>query len=108
MNKKSLKLNLVIKLIIVIVLNISCNYAIAVWGVWSKWQPAFSASSGIECMIQETLFFLIFQILVIINYKIKRLTLRVYKIVYIVTDLLLLTCSVIFWWIIVVGPLWLN
>ena len=56
----------------------------------------------------ELLFMAVFQILIYINYKVKRLIIAKYKVIYIITDLLLLILTFWFWCVHIVGPLWLT
>lgn len=105
-NRKKQIVNLVIKMTILIFLHLVCNYAIAYWGIYVKWSPKLYFSR-MEYLVQELLFMTIFQLFIYINYRIKRLTITKYKIIYIITNLLFLLLTFLFWCVIIVGPLWL-
>ena len=70
-----------------------------------KWSPKLYFSE-MEYLVQELLFMAAFQILIYINYKVKRLTITKYKVIYIITDLLFLLLTFLFWCVLIVGPLW--
>ena len=102
-DRKKQIVNLVIKMTILIFLHFACNCAIAGWGVCTEGHPI----TGVECMVQELLFMAVFQVFIYINYRVKKLTITKYKIIYLITDLLFLLLTFLFWCVLIVGPLWL-
>lgn len=103
-DRKRQIVNLVIKMTILIFLHFACNCVIAGWAICTEGHPI----TGVECMVQELLFMAVFQVFICINYRVKKLTIIKYKIIYITTDLLFLLLTFLFWCVIVVGPLWLH
>lgn len=96
---------IIIKLIILLLIQGGCNYAIVLWGQYVKWNPKlhFSRMEGLGI---ELLFMIFFQMFIYVNYRVNKLTITKYKVIYILTDLLFLLLTFLFWCVIVVGPLW--
>lgn len=104
-DRKKQIVNLVIKIIILLFLHFACSYAIAGWAIYMEICPI--KFTGLEYMVQELLFMAVFQVFIYINYRVKRLTITKYKIIYIITDWILLMLTFWFWCVFIDGPLWL-
>ncbi len=103
-DRKKQIINLIIKIIILVFLHLACSYAIVCWLVYVKWSPKLYFSE-MEYLVQELLFMAVFQIFIYMNYKVKRLTMAKYKVIYIITDLLFLILTFLFWCVLTVGSL---
>lgn len=86
---------LIIKLIILILLQIGCNYAIV--GRIVLWESGYLFFSKIGVGSQVLLIMAVFQIIIYINYRVKRLATTKYKLIYIITDLFFTLITVLYW-----------
>lgn len=97
MNERKKKItNLIVKLIVLISLHVGCTFALAGWLVYVEysWYIDFRRFGYI---LQNIFIIAVFQILVYINFKIKKLTEKKYKITYIVLNLFLLLVTFLIW-----------
>lgn len=98
MNERKKKItNLIVKLTVLISLHAGCNFALAGWLVYVKFSTRQFYFTEYGYILQNLLIIAVFQILVYINFKIKKLTEKKYKITYIVLNLFLLLVTFLIW-----------
>ena len=67
-----------------------------------------SAGFFISAAVEETIIFILLQLLVIVNYIIRPLTAKKSKLIYWCVSETLVILTVLFWGILIVGPIWLK
>ena len=93
------------KLIIKLILSISAFLTVNMW-IIGKGVTKGAAQYFISPTVEETILFIALQLLVIVIYFIKPLKTKKYKLIYWLISETLVIITVVFWGLIVVGPIW--
>lgn len=98
MNERKKKIiNLIVKLTVLISLHVGCTFALSGWLVYVKFSTRQFYFTGFGYILQNLFIIAVFQILVYINFKIKKMTEKKYKITYIALNLFLLLVTFLVW-----------
>ena len=81
--------------------------AVNIWLI-GKGVAKGAADFFISATVEETILFIILQLLVVLIYFIYPLTVKKYKIIYWSVSEALVIITVLFWGIFIVGPIWLK
>ena len=89
------------------ILSIVSFLAVNIWLI-GKGVAKGAADFFISATVEETILFIILQLLVVLIYFIYPLTVKKYKIIYWSVSEALVIITVLFWGIFIVGPIWLK
>ena len=95
------------KLIIKLILSISAFLTVNMW-IIGKGVTKGAAKYFISSTVEETILFIALQLIVIVIYFIHPLKTKKEKLIYWCISETLVIITVIFWGLIVVGPIWLR
>ena len=90
-----------------LILSIVSFLAVNIWLI-GKGVAKGAADFFISATVEETILFIILQLLVVLIYFIYPLTVKKYKIIYWSVSEALVIITVLFWGIFIVGPIWLK
>lgn len=90
-----------------LILSIVSFLAVNIWLI-GKGVAKGVADFFISATVEETILFIILQLLVVLIYFIYPLTVKKYKIIYWSVSEALVIITVLFWGIFIVGPIWLK
>ena len=90
-----------------LILSIVSFLAVNIWLI-GKGVVKGAADFFISATVEETILFIILQLLVVLIYFIYPLTVKKYKIIYWSVSEALVIITVLFWGIFIVGPIWLK
>lgn len=90
-----------------LILSIVSFLAVNIWLI-GKGVAKGAADFFISATVEETILFIILQLLVVLIYFIYPLTVKKYKIIYWSVSEALVIITVLFWEIFIVGPIWLK
>lgn len=95
------------KISVKLILSFLAFLAVNMW-IIAKGVTKGSAAFFISPTVEETILFILLQLIVIAIYSIHPLTLKKYKLIYWCVSEAFVFVTVLFWGIIIVGPIWFK